>query len=83
MITNNITDQVATVTIDDPERRNPLSLESMADLADSVRRAGHDDDVRVIVITGAGEDAFSAGGDLSGGFVDSPSAGSSVKRSVG
>jgi len=72
VITNDITNQVATVTIDDPERRNPLSLESMADLANSVRRAGHDDDVRVIVITGAGEAAFSAGGDLSGGFVDSP-----------
>ena len=72
MITYDITDQVATVTIDDPERRNPLSLESMAELSNSVRRAGLDDDVLVIVITGAGETAFSAGGDLSGGFVDSP-----------
>lgn len=72
MITYDITDQVATVTIDDQERRNPLSLELTADLANSVRRAGLDDDVRVIVITGAGELAFSAGGDLSGGFVDSP-----------
>ena len=72
MIIYKIADQVATVTIDDPARRNPLSLESMADLAASVRRAGLDEDVRVIVITGAGEAAFSAGGDLSGGFVDSP-----------
>ncbi len=72
MITYNVTDAVATVTIDDPERRNPLSLGTMGDLRSSVRRAGLDDDVRVIVITGAGDVAFSAGGDLAGGFVDSP-----------
>jgi enoyl-CoA hydratase/carnithine racemase len=72
VITYSVTNQVATVTIDDPERRNPLSLESMSDLAEAVRDAGVDDEVRVIVITGAGEAAFSAGGDLSGGFVDSP-----------
>jgi enoyl-CoA hydratase/carnithine racemase len=72
VITYDITDQVATVTIDDPQRRNPLSIESMANLADSVCRAGLDDAVRVVVITGAGDAAFSAGGDLSGGFVDSP-----------
>ncbi len=72
MITYSVMNEVARVTIDDPERRNPLSLESMSALADAVQRAGTDDDVRVIVITGAGEIAFSAGGDLSGGFVDSP-----------
>ena len=72
MITYSVTDQVATVTIDDPERRNPLSLESMAELANAVHRAGLDDDVAVIVITGAGDTAFSAGGDLRDGFVDSP-----------
>jgi enoyl-CoA hydratase/carnithine racemase len=72
VITYSVTNQVATVTIDDPERRNPLSLQSMSDLTDAVRRGGDDQDVLVIVITGAGEVAFSAGGDLSGGFVDSP-----------
>lgn len=72
MITYNVTDAVATATIDDPERRNPLSIETMGELTDAMRRAGVDDDVRVIVLTGAGDRAFSAGGDLSGGFVDSP-----------
>ncbi len=62
----------ATLVIDDPERRNPLSTEVMAGLRDGVHKAGADPEVRVIVITGAGEKAFSAGGDLSGGFVDSP-----------
>jgi enoyl-CoA hydratase/carnithine racemase len=59
----------ATITIDDPERRNPMSTDVMQGLLDATRRAAGDDDVRVIVYTGAGE-AFSAGGDLSAGFVD-------------
>lgn len=44
----------------------------MQALTESVRAAKTDDDVRVIVITGAGDKAFSAGGDLAGGFVDTP-----------
>lgn len=62
----------ATITIDDPERRNPMSTETMEGLASATRRALADDDVAVIVYTGAGDAAFSAGGDLSGGFVDDP-----------
>lgn len=62
----------ATLTIDDPERRNPMSLATMAALARAVAEATADDAVRVIVITGAGDEAFSAGGDLSGRFVDAP-----------
>lgn len=60
----------ATITIDDPERRNPMSVETMAGLVDHTRRAVDDPTVRVIVYTGAGEEAFCAGGDLSGSFVD-------------
>ena len=62
----------ATITIDDPERRNPLSNEAMAQLSDAVADACSEPSVRVIVITGAGDRAFSAGGDLSGGFMDTP-----------
>ncbi len=72
MITYSVEDGVATVTIDEPERRNPLSLAVMAELTEGVASAGVDETVRVIVLTGAGDEAFSAGGDLSGGFVDSP-----------
>lgn len=72
MITNNVEDGVATITIDDPERRNPLSLAVMAELTEAIAIAGADETVRVVVLTGAGDRAFSAGGDLSGGFVDSP-----------
>jgi enoyl-CoA hydratase/carnithine racemase len=72
----------ATITIDDPERRNPLSNAAMAQMADLVDRAAVDDSVRVIVITGAGEQAFSAGGDLSGGFVDSPITDHEARRAL-
>ena len=72
MITYSAASGVATITIDDPERRNPLSNEAMQDLRAAVERAGQDDGVAVVVLTGAGDRAFSAGGDLSGGFVDSP-----------
>ncbi|MGH8945336.1 MAG: enoyl-CoA hydratase/isomerase family protein [Acidimicrobiia bacterium] len=62
----------ATITLDDPERRNPMSAQTMADLLEATRRAVEDTEVRVIVYTGAGDRAFSAGGDLSGEFVGDP-----------
>jgi len=62
----------ATITLDDPERRNPLSATAMVDLATMVRQAADDDSVRVLEVTGAGDRVFSAGGDLAGGFVDVP-----------
>lgn len=72
MIRYEIDDGVATITIDDPERRNPMSGEAMEGILEFSRRAVADPDVGVIVYTGAGDRAFSAGGDLSGGFVDDP-----------
>ena len=62
----------ATITIDDPGRRNPMSVETMSALLRATRQAVDDPEVRVIVYTGAGDRAFSAGGDLSGGFADDP-----------
>ena len=62
----------ATIIIDEPERRNPLSTRTMAELLEHTRSAQADPSVRVIVYTGAGERAFSAGGDLASGFVDDP-----------
>ena len=72
MIRSDVADSVARITIDDVERRNPMSNAVMRELAAEIHRAEADADVRVIVITGAGDRAFSAGGDLSGGFVDDP-----------
>lgn len=55
---------IATVTIDRPDRRNALSREVLGALRDALRAAGGDDDARVVVLTGAGTKAFSAGADL-------------------
>lgn len=62
----------ATITIDDPERRNPMSVAVMEAMAEATRSAMSDPGVRVLVYTGAGDRAFSAGGDLSGAFVEDP-----------
>ncbi len=75
MIGYEVDNSVATITIDDPERRNPLSNEALRRLKEAILRAGDDAGVRVVVVTGAGDRAFSAGGDLAGGFVDSPLSG--------
>lgn len=72
MITYTVASRVVTITIDDPERRNPLSNEAMRDLRAAIERSGQDAEASVVVLTGAGDKAFSAGGDLAGGFVDSP-----------
>jgi enoyl-CoA hydratase/carnithine racemase len=59
----------ATITLSDPERRNPISVDTMEDLLEATRSGLEDQGVRVLVYTGAG-DVFSAGGDLSSSFVD-------------
>jgi enoyl-CoA hydratase/carnithine racemase len=55
--------KVATVTLNRPERRNPLTFESYAELRDTFRTLALVDDVQVVVITGAGEN-FCSGGDV-------------------
>jgi enoyl-CoA hydratase/carnithine racemase len=65
---------VARVTLNRPDKRNPIGPQTSGELLHAFRRAGSDDAIRVIVLTGAGK-AFSAGGDLSmmsgGGDADS------------
>lgn len=72
MVRYEVRDGRATITIDDPDRRNPMSSETMEALAHRTVEAMRDPDVRVIVYTGEGDRAFSAGGDLKAGFVDDP-----------
>lgn len=54
---------VATLTLNRPERRNPIGPSTVGELLHALHRAQHDPSVRVIVLTGAGK-IFSAGGDL-------------------
>jgi enoyl-CoA hydratase/carnithine racemase len=55
---------VAWLTIDRPEARNALNRAVREGLWDGMRRFTADDAARVLVLTGAGEKAFCAGGDL-------------------
>ena len=56
---------VARVTINRPERRNAISFAAWQSLAASFDNLAADRDVRVIVLTGAGDRAFCAGNDIS------------------
>ncbi len=55
--------RVATVTLDRPERKNPLTFEAYRELTDTFLALAAESDVRAVVITGAGEN-FSSGGDV-------------------
>src|SRR5690348_3058354 len=54
---------VATITLNRPERKNPLTLESYAELRDTFRDLVYADTIKTIVITGAGGN-FCSGGDV-------------------
>jgi enoyl-CoA hydratase/carnithine racemase len=56
-------DGVATLTLNRPERKNPLTFESYAELRDLFRALNSATDVKVIVLTGAGGN-FCSGGDV-------------------
>jgi len=58
-----VEEHVATITINRPPR-NALTHKDIQELGDLVTQADRDDDVRVIVLTGAGDRAFSSGGDM-------------------
>lgn len=59
-----VTDATARLTINRPDRRNALSEEVLAGLIHGLSQASSDEAARVVVITGAGEKVFCAGGDL-------------------
>ncbi len=58
-----IADGIATVTLDRPAKLNALTFDAYADLRDVLAELPHRDDVRVLVITGAGR-GFCSGGDV-------------------
>jgi enoyl-CoA hydratase len=62
-----VRDRVATLTLNRPDRRNALNGELLSALVEAVKRARDDDQVRCVVLTGAGDKVFCAGADL-GGF---------------
>ena len=58
-----VVDGIATVTLNRPERKNPLTFESYRELTDFFRACAMDDEVKTVVVTGAGGN-FSSGGDV-------------------
>ncbi len=56
-------DGIATVTLNRPERKNPLTFESYAELRDTFRALAYVPEVKAVVVTGAGGN-FSSGGDV-------------------
>lgn len=61
-----VADRILTLTLDRPDSLNAFTVEMAHELIDAFNRASNDDDVSVIVVTGAGK-AFCAGMDLSVG----------------
>ena len=58
-----VSDRVATITLNRPERKNPLTFESYAELRDLFHQLKWADDVRAVVLTGEGGN-FCSGGDV-------------------
>jgi len=56
-------DRVGVVTLNRPERKNPLTFESYAELRDTFTELGSDSGTRAVVVTGAGGN-FCSGGDV-------------------
>jgi 2-oxoglutaroyl-CoA hydrolase len=63
---------VATITLDNPDKHNRLPMVARDQLAGLFDQLSADDQIRVIVLTGAGERAFSAGGDVMGFLQSDP-----------
>jgi len=72
-ILTHLEDNILTITINRPEKRNAIDMNTMHDLADIFKQVNLDDETRCVIVTGAG-DYFCAGADISDGakVFDSP-----------
>jgi len=59
-----VADNIATITINRPEKMNAFTGTIIKEMTDAFDRIDADDDVRAVVVTGAGDRAFCAGADL-------------------
>ncbi len=73
---------IAIVTIANEPRRNAMTRAMMADLAALWDRLDRDDECRVVVLTGAGDKAFSSGADLAGDLSVSPEMADVISRAL-
>ena len=77
-----VEDHILTMTLDRPDKLNALTDRMLEELLDAFDAADADDDVRAIIVTGAGK-AFCAGADLSGGGFTAQANGNGVPRDRG
>jgi enoyl-CoA hydratase/carnithine racemase len=82
-ITYEVAESIATITLNRPERMNAFTDVMMREVIDAFDQADADDDVRVVIVTGAGDRAFCAGADLGGGGDTFAKGGSDIQTSVG
>ena len=80
-ISYDVTDRVATLTLNRPEQLNAFTNTMMREVIDAFDRIDADDEVRAVIVTGAGR-GFCAGADLSGGGDTFSGGGSDEKTSV-
>jgi enoyl-CoA hydratase len=59
-----VSDKIARVTFNRPNVLNALNRKTMDELGDCLKKVRADDDIRVLILTGAGEKAFVAGADI-------------------
>lgn len=76
-----VEDHIATITLNRPEQLNAFTGTMMYELVDAFDRVDADDDVRAVIVTGAGR-GFCAGADLSAGGDTFKGGGSDVRTSV-
>jgi len=67
-----VAEHVATITLDDPETRNALSVELLGELIAALESARDDEDVRVVVLASSHEKVFSSGANLAGFGAEAP-----------
>ncbi len=72
LVAYEVADGVATVTLNNPEKRNMLSGQMLAELVAAMKEAKASEGVRAVVLTGAGDKAFCSGADLGGFAADIP-----------
>jgi enoyl-CoA hydratase/carnithine racemase len=77
-----VADSIATITLNRPAQLNAFTNTMMHELIDAFDHSDADDDVRAVIVTGAGR-GFCAGADLSGGGATFSRGGSDVQTDVG
>ena len=63
-VLNSLKDGVLTITINRPEKLNALNAKTIEELHETLLEAENDNQVKVLILTGAGDKAFVAGADI-------------------